>query len=579
MSVPTDQISQLLAQLQGSGIFGVQPQPQVNSGLLGALNQSLGQYGGIMGLSSAIGAHSNDGGAFTSILGKSLQESQQLSSRNAQDKLQLAQTMMGLQNSLNDQKFAQQFLNRGVTQQAQAAVATDGAPQGAPQQQNPQGQQGAQQPGMPPPSMSPGGPSGMPQPGPQQGPADISQLPVGGMDPNFYRYAAYKQGKDVLATNKEIHDQQLQAAQEAVKPQIAMLDTYAKSDSPAAYVKANPQMLAAFRQAAPQMGINPDTQMTDQTVRSVLNMQRNQLAARYQLGEEAPNVQLKTVKLPDGRTAQLDPVSGKLNIEAPSALVKVRGKDGKPVFVPEGQAAGMTPYNEQMAASDDALQSAAEDVANYKLPPPTGSKLLSGNWPEVMRLVKNINPGYDATQFTTKNKARMSFATGKQGDIVRSLSVATDHLDQLSQAASALNNGGLPAANKVANFFSQQTGNPAVTNFDSMKEIVGDEVVKAVVGSTGGVGDRDAIKKTFSDANSPQQLAGVIQKYKGLMGGQLKGLRQQYQRTTGLNDFDAALSDNAKTELTPQTAATSAPQTKVLNGVTYTFNNGKWYHP
>jgi hypothetical protein len=166
-----------------------------------------------------------------------------------------------------------------------------------------------------------------------------------------------------------------------------------------------------------------------------------------------------------------------------------------------------------------------------------------------MQAVQKENPSYDATQYVTKNKARESFATGRQGDTVRSLSVATDHLNQLQTAATAMQNGDIKLANTLVNTFATQFGRPEVTNFDSMKEIVGDEVAKAVIGAKGGEGDRQAIKAGFSSSGSPAQILGTIQQYKGLMGGQLKGLRQQYERTTGLKDFNDALSVNAQAEL------------------------------
>jgi hypothetical protein len=167
-----------------------------------------------------------------------------------------------------------------------------------------------------------------------------------------------------------------------------------------------------------------------------------------------------------------------------------------------------------------------------------------------MARVKQLNPNYDATFFATKNKARMAFATGKQGDTVRSLSVATDHLDQLQDAANALKNGDISLANRIANTWGQQTGHPEVTNFNAMVEIVGDEVAKAVIGSgAGGQGDREGIKKNFNANAGEQQISGAIAKYKGLMGSQLNGLRRQYKQSTGLDDFDDMISPTAQAEL------------------------------
>lgn len=549
-----DDLSSLLG-----GLLNIQQQPQVNSGLLGGLNQALSPYGGQMGLGLSLLANSNSPGGFGSILGRSALEAQQQQFQNQQQRLALAQSTLGLGLSLQKQQALMAGMGgANVPQQAQAAVATDGAPPPsaggvAPQQSAPNGGSGP----IAAPQMA------MPQGQPaQSGGFRLDQIPINGQSPDDYRRTlVLGQGMNLAEANDKIRAEQIQIAQQAVAPQLAALDTAVKAASPAQIVRANPQLAAMYMRSAAQVGVNPNMPPTDASVRSVFGYARNQLAASVGKGEEAPTVSLQTVKLKDGRTAQIDPVSGKMSIEAPSALVKVRGKDGKPVFVPEGQAAGMTPYNEQMAASDDALQSAAEDVANYKLPPPTGSKLLSGNWPEVMRLVKGINPNYDATQFTMKSKARQAFASGKQGDTVRSLSVATDHLDQLSKAATAMNNGDIQGANTILNFLSSQTGHPEVTNYEGMVDLVGDEVAKAVIGGPGAEGDRKGIQSKFSSHKAPGQIQGVISEYKGLMGSQLNGFRRQYERATGLKDFDDALSPEAMKELSGQTPAPAGGQT------------------
>lgn len=534
MSTPPDILSQIL---QG-GLLDYS-QPQVNSGLLGG-NPN-------MNLGLSLLANSNTPGTFGALLGKSALETQQRQQDNAFNQMKLLGLGQDLRMTGMQQQAMQQYMSR---------LAGGQQPQSAPQQVPQQPQQFL--PGIS--QMPQQQTAGMPaQPQTQvqtdQQPAmfgassDIANTPINGMSPDMYRMYNAAMKKNPLETEQEIRTSQVAAAQDQVRPQLDAADTLINSDRPAQYVKADPRAMAVWQQTAPRLGMNPITDYNDQNVRTALTVARNEAASRVNLPVIKPNVPLQTITLGDGRKAQLNTVTGKMDIESPSPLVKVVGKDGKAVYVPEARAAGMRPYNEMTAASDEALQATAEDVANYKLAPPSGSKLLSGNWPEVMKLVKGINPSYDGTQFATKNRARQAFATGKQGDIVRSLSVATDHLDQLSQAATALKNRDTTAINRVVNFFSSQTGNPAVTNFDAMKEIVGDEVVKAVVGATGAAGDREAIKKTFSAANSPAQLAGVIQKYKGLMGGQLKGLRQQYERTTGLRDFDEAISPTANAEL------------------------------
>ena len=162
-----------------------------------------------------------------------------------------------------------------------------------------------------------------------------------------------------------------------------------------------------------------------------------------------------------------------------------------------------------------------------------------------MAEVYKLNPGYDGAKYKIMAKTRQDFTTGKQGQAVQSMNVAVDHLDSLSEATKALKNGQLPLFNKIANEYSKNTGSPLVTNFDSLKSIVGSEVAKAVAGGATALGDREEIRKEINAAGSEQQLLGAINKYQQLMAGQVKGLKQTYE-SAGLKGFDDKLLPRTK---------------------------------
>jgi hypothetical protein len=152
-----------------------------------------------------------------------------------------------------------------------------------------------------------------------------------------------------------------------------------------------------------------------------------------------------------------------------------------------------------------------------------------------------------AQDYQSEGSALTKFTSGPQGNAIRSFNVVVDHLGTLGEAAAALKNGNLKLFNQIAQTVAEQTGSPAPTNFEATRELVGDEIVKAVVGSgSGALGDRDAIKATVNKANSPQALAGVIDQYRKLGLGQLKGLGLQYSEATGRDDFDRFLAPGTK---------------------------------
>lgn len=149
----------------------------------------------------------------------------------------------------------------------------------------------------------------------------------------------------------------------------------------------------------------------------------------------------------------------------------------------------------------------------------------------------------------SRGKAVKDFSTGIQGRQVNAFNTAIDHLGTMDKLTDALNNGDLKAINSIGNVIARQTGAPAPTNFDAAKQIVTAEVIKAVVASGGGVTERQEAERNFAAANSPEQLKGIINTYKQLLGGQLKSLGLQYENTTGRKDFSNKLTGDAKAEL------------------------------
>ncbi|WP_445222260.1 hypothetical protein ACKWRH_21635 [Bradyrhizobium sp. Pa8] len=140
-------------------------------------------------------------------------------------------------------------------------------------------------------------------------------------------------------------------------------------------------------------------------------------------------------------------------------------------------------------------------------------------------------------QFKGQQVAIQRFTSGPQGNTIRSFNVLVDHLDTLNEAAEALKNGNTRMLNRFKQTWAANTGDPAPTNFDGVKALVGDEIVKAVVGSAGALADREEVKKDLDRASSPQQLAQLVEKYKKLALGQLHGLQKQYETSTGLKNF------------------------------------------
>lgn len=202
----------------------------------------------------------------------------------------------------------------------------------------------------------------------------------------------------------------------------------------------------------------------------------------------------------------------------------------------------------QPTMAPDAIQGAAENYLQTGKLPPNMGRGTQGNADRnaIMNAVSELAHarGIDQAdlpkkwqEFKAQQVGIQRFTSGKQGDTTRSFNVLVDHLDTLTEAAGALKNGDIRIFNQWKQKWAASSGNPAPTNFDGVKALVGDEIVKAVVGSAGALADREEVKKDLDRASSPKQLFELIDRYKKLALGQLRGLRKQYEASTGLKNF------------------------------------------
>lgn len=186
------------------------------------------------------------------------------------------------------------------------------------------------------------------------------------------------------------------------------------------------------------------------------------------------------------------------------------------------------------AMTSPATQDAnARMIASYQIKPPDGFALSRPGAAETMAKVAQYNPDYQESRFPEVNKAMSAFGPGKQGDITRTLNVGVQHLALFDQAAQAIGNGNVQVLNSLKNAFQTQFGVAAPTTLEGLKQIVATEIEKSVAGGIGSSADRDRLVKSLDGAKSPAQLQAMTDGFRGLMAGQLDGLRTQYVDATG----------------------------------------------
>ncbi len=190
---------------------------------------------------------------------------------------------------------------------------------------------------------------------------------------------------------------------------------------------------------------------------------------------------------------------------------------------------------------DPRVATLAKQYANGDVAWPSGFALKNPMVLQATIAAQQYDPSANGNRFS----AVKAFNTGKQGDLVRSLDVSTQHLDVLDTLGKALKTGDTKLLNTAKNAWKEQFGEEAPTDFNTAKTIVANEVVKSIVGGQNAEADRAKAQAAFDAAKSPEQLSGALKTVKSLMKGQINGVKQQYENSTGRKDF--------YTRLTPPT--------------------------
>lgn len=238
----------------------------------------------------------------------------------------------------------------------------------------------------------------------------------------------------------------------------------------------------------------------------------------------------------------------------------------------------------QQGGGPGSVDTVAKGIANYQIAPLTGWT-LKGPWGQaVMAKVFQDNPQYQATQFAARQSAARAFASGRQSDTVRRMSVSIAHLATARKLGEALQNTDTPSLNAVKNELQTQFGYEGPVDFNTAKMIVSDEVTSAVAGGALSMTERLGLGQKLSDASSPEQLNGVIDTLTTLLSGQLGGLQRQFETGTGQSgeEFQKKISPQAQEAFKKHPAGgdvtdqlPDAAKAQLKEGQSTTFGNGQ----
>lgn len=157
---------------------------------------------------------------------------------------------------------------------------------------------------------------------------------------------------------------------------------------------------------------------------------------------------------------------------------------------------------------------------------------------DMLGRVLKVNPDFDVKNFKQSQDSLKAYGpSGVQGQLVLKTQNAMNHLTALDQWGRALKNGDMKAAQTAANFFKGEFNDPSLSTYDTVAPIVANEVSGAIVKGGGGVQERLARVKDFSDLKNDEARSGAINGVRSLLGAQYKNNQNLYEKTTLRKDF------------------------------------------
>lgn len=202
----------------------------------------------------------------------------------------------------------------------------------------------------------------------------------------------------------------------------------------------------------------------------------------------------------------------------------------------DGSSAAQANGPEYLTTLPKALGDQVKALAEGRLAFPAGFALKSPYWQNMLQMVSQYDPTFDAINFNARVGTRKDFTSGTSAKNITALNTVIGHLDTFSKAADSLNNTSLPAYNSIANWMSSNSGDPRVKQFENTRKAVADELTRVWRGTGGAEADIQAWLNTMSAAGSPAQLHGVIKNIGDLLESRLSAIQDQYKRGMGTTE-------------------------------------------
>lgn len=312
--------------------------------------------------------------------------------------------------------------------------------------------------------------------------------------------------------------------------------------------KINKETNGQLQQALHDQGIDIDAKSWDDRRKERIKAEEAEAAAKIAEDKVSVNADAKA-NTPAG---QADLRNKQLEIKIKEQQINQAAAQSAGLNIPKG----FTPNPTAMALSPQDLQNDlqkqhveippnfealyaighnAADLKTYSSSPRKGVNIM----PQATALAfirQYINPGYQEGDYAAGQGLLKEIASTRQGTAGGSLlkaGTASNHLELLLQAATALHNNDVPALNHIANAVGTAVGKSPATVFRGISEFVNTEVGGVVAGGAPRETELALYRKSLNEDQSPQQTKGVVDAYIGLMAGRINEINDRNQQYFG----------------------------------------------
>jgi hypothetical protein len=182
---------------------------------------------------------------------------------------------------------------------------------------------------------------------------------------------------------------------------------------------------------------------------------------------------------------------------------------------------------------DPTMASLIKSYADGRQAFPSGFALKSPYFQNLIKMVSQYDPQFDAVNYQARASTRRDFTSGKSAQTINSLNTALGHLNMLDQAGDALSNSDIPAWNYVKNSLASATGQPAPGNFKAAAGLVAEELTRVYRQAGGSEADISRHMADLSASASPEQRRGALYEIAELLKSKLDAMGDQYNQGMG----------------------------------------------